>query len=92
MSSLERIVAPDVADARGLRTEALPQGSGAIITSAELSRRLDDPELTIVDVRPLPASTAGAPTELRVVVISRPPRKTFPPTTRLRRKRVNASS
>ena len=61
MSSLERIVAPDVADARGLRTEALPQGSGAIITSAELSRRLDDPELTIVDVRPLPAYNGWRP-------------------------------
>ena len=32
----------------------MPQNDGAIISAAELSRRLDDPDLTIVDVRPSP--------------------------------------
>jgi 3-mercaptopyruvate sulfurtransferase SseA len=39
----------------GEKTEPVPPPAGSIISSAELRRRLSDPELAIVDVRPLPA-------------------------------------
>src|SRR5947199_10025034 len=33
----------------------MSKNDAAVISAAELRRRLDDPDLTIVDVRPLPA-------------------------------------
>jgi 3-mercaptopyruvate sulfurtransferase SseA len=38
-----------------MSTPLLSENAGAIISTAELRRRLDDPDLTIVDVRNLPA-------------------------------------
>jgi thiosulfate/3-mercaptopyruvate sulfurtransferase len=55
MSGLEQVVAVDRAQSRTPVLHAAPGVADSTISTAELHRRLGDPDLTIVDVRALPA-------------------------------------
>jgi 3-mercaptopyruvate sulfurtransferase SseA len=55
MSGLEEVVAAKKKHSRRVALPASHDVADSTISTAELSRRLADPDLTIVDVRPLPA-------------------------------------
>ncbi len=55
MSGLEEVVATRKPRTRRVAARASSGAGDSTISTAELSRRLTDPDLTVVDVRPLPA-------------------------------------